>query len=63
MNQPTNSQYKMFNPYQHLTQSYFLSPEQWERIKATLTRAELATIESGGVVRLGASSVWKLTNQ
>lgn len=54
--------YMMFNPYQHLTQAYALTPEQWQRIEAELTPAQKETIKTGGYVKLGAATVWKKGN-
>lgn len=52
--------YKIFNPYSHLTEARQLTTEEWERIKAQLTAADLADIENGGKVRVGsAARVWK----
>ncbi len=52
--------YRIYNPYSHLTQSRQLSPEEWERIKAWLSTADLAAIENGGRVKVGkAARVWK----
>ncbi len=54
------SQYKIYNPYSHLSQSRTLTPQEWERIKAQLTQVDLDDIENGGHVRVGvAAKVWK----
>jgi hypothetical protein len=52
--------YKIYNPYSHLTEARELTPEDWERIKAQLTPADIANIENGGSARVGkAAKVWK----
>lgn len=52
--------YKIYNPYNHLTEAQELTPEQWERVKAQLTAADLDAIENGGRVKVGAAAkVWK----
>lgn len=52
--------YKIYNPYAHLTKTSVLTTEEWERIKARLTTADLADIENGGKVAVGkAAKVWK----
>lgn len=54
--------YKMYNPHQHLSQAYELTPEQWERVQKSLTKADLADIENGGKVKVGAAAfVWKVS--
>jgi len=50
---------KMFNPYQHLTRSFRLDAESEQRIRAELTRDQLAALENGAVIRVGAAAkVW-----
>ena len=52
--------YRMFNPYSHLTKTSTLTAEEWQRIKAQLSTADLADIENGGRVKVGkAAKVWK----
>ncbi len=54
------SNYRMYNPYGHLTQSSQLTEAEWQRIKARLSQADLADIENGGKVPVGkAARVWK----
>ncbi len=55
--------YKIYNPYSHLTKSSTLTPQEWERIKARLSKADLDDIENGGRVKVGAAArVWKEEN-
>jgi len=54
------SDYKMFNPYQHLTRPYRLTVAQWTHVKSQLSDADLANIENGGSARLGSAKVWKV---
>ena len=52
--------YKIYNPYSHLTKSDTLTTEEWERIKKRLSQTDLADIENGGRVKVGAAAkVWK----
>jgi len=52
--------YRYFNPYEHLTKSFTLTAEEWERIKKRLSQTDLADIENGGRVKVGAAArVWK----
>ena len=52
--------YKIYNPYWHLTKSHTLTLQEWERIKARLSIADLNAIENGGCVKVGqAATVWK----
>lgn len=52
--------YRISNPHSHLTQSTQLDADQWARVKAQLTPADLDAIESGGKVAVGkAARVWK----
>jgi len=52
--------YKIYNPYAHLTKISVLTAEEWERIKARLSKADLDDIENGGRVKVGAAAkVWK----
>lgn len=54
------STYMIYNPYSHLTKVQELTTEEWERIKARLTQADLDAIENGGRVTVGkAAKVWK----
>ena len=54
------SQYKIFNPYSHLSQSSLLRRSEWERIKSRLSDIDLMNIENGGRVKVGrAAYVWK----
>lgn len=54
------STYRIFNPYAHLSESSTLTTEEWERIKARLSRADLDAIENGGSAKVGAAAkVWK----
>lgn len=54
------SEYRMFNPYKHLTQSFQLTQAGWQRVKRRLSPSDLAAVEHGGVVSIGAAAkVWK----
>ena len=53
--------YKIYNSYSHLTKTTTLTAEEWERIKARLSQADLDDIENGGCVTVGkAARVWKV---